>query len=179
MRAAARAPVVSDDPRVASTRAPCAPPADGGRHRRQPRYGQRFNPLYQSGTIVAALYLVLIVTGLWLILFYRVGAPWESVARIAASPWTGNWVRSLHRYASDLAVVATAVHALRMFAQGRSRGARTMAWTSGWLLLLLIMVCGWTGYVMVWDVLGQYLAQEGPDPRRAADALRAEPRVHR
>ena len=131
-------------------------------------YGQRFNPLYQSGTIVAALYLVLIVTGLWLILFYRVGAPWESVARITASPWTGNWVRSLHRYASDLAVVATAVHALRMFAQGRSRGARTMAWTSGWLLLFLIMVCGWTGYVMVWDVLGQYLAQEGA---RILDAL--------
>ena len=131
-------------------------------------YGQRFNPLYQSGTIVAALYLVLIVTGLWLVLFYRVGAPWESVAQIAASPWTGNWVRSLHRYASDLAVVATAVHALRMFAQGRSRGARTMAWTSGCLLFLLIMACGWTGYVMVWDVLGQYLAQEGA---RILDAL--------
>ena len=27
-------------------------------------YGQRFNPLYQIGTIVAALYLVLIVTAL-------------------------------------------------------------------------------------------------------------------
>jgi Pyruvate/2-oxoacid:ferredoxin oxidoreductase delta subunit/coenzyme F420-reducing hydrogenase delta subunit len=131
-------------------------------------YTQRFNPLYQSGTIVVALYVVLIVTGLWLILFYRVGAPWESVAGIAASPWTGNWVRSLHRYASDLAVVATAVHAFRMFAQGRSRGARTLAWLSGWLLLALIMVCGWTGYVMVWDVFGQYLAQEGA---RILDAL--------
>jgi quinol-cytochrome oxidoreductase complex cytochrome b subunit len=131
-------------------------------------YSQRFNPLYQSGTIVVALYLVLIVTGLWLILFYRVGAPWESVARISADPWTGNWVRSLHRYASDLAVVATAVHAFRMFAQARTRGSRTMAWVSGWVLLLLIMICGWTGYVMVWDVFGQYLAQEGA---RILDAL--------
>jgi ferredoxin/coenzyme F420-reducing hydrogenase delta subunit len=131
-------------------------------------YGQRFNPLYQSGTIVVALYLVLLVTGLWLILFYRVGTPWESVAWITASPWTGRWVRSLHRYASDLAVVATAVHAFRMFAQGRTRGARTLAWTSGSLLFFLIMVCGWTGYVMVWDVLGQYLAQEGA---RILDAL--------
>jgi Pyruvate/2-oxoacid:ferredoxin oxidoreductase delta subunit/coenzyme F420-reducing hydrogenase delta subunit len=131
-------------------------------------YGQRFNPLYQSGTLVVSLYLVVILTGVWLILFYRVGAPWESVARIAASPWTSNWVRSLHRYASDLAVVATAVHAFRMFAQARSRGARTMAWLSGWLLLFLTMVCGWTGYVMVWDVFGQYLAQEGA---RVLDAL--------
>jgi ferredoxin len=108
-----------------------------------------------------ALYLVLLVTGLWLLLFYRVGAPWESVARLTADPWIGNWVRGVHRYASDLAVVATAIHAVRMFAQGRSRGARVLAWTSGCLLLLLLFVCGWTGYVMVWDTFGQLLAREG------------------
>ena len=85
---------------------------------------QRFNPLYQSGTIVVALVSVLIVTGLWLILFYRVGAPWESVAGLTANLWIGNWVRGLHRYASDPAVVATARSRLRMFAQGRSWGAR-------------------------------------------------------
>ena len=124
-------------------------------------YGQRFNPLYQSGTIVVASYLALVATGLWLILFYRVGSPWESVAYLTDHRWIGNWVRGLHRYASDLAVVATAVHALRMFAQGRSWGARLMAWTTGCLLLLLLLMCGWTGYVMVWDTFGQYLAREG------------------
>ena len=45
-------------------------------------YGSPANPLYQSGTIVIALLLVLIVTGLWLIFFYRVGAPYASVADI-------------------------------------------------------------------------------------------------
>ena len=54
-------------------------------------YGQPFNPLYQSGTIVIALYLVLVATGLWLVVFYRVGAPWESVAALTAQRWTGNW----------------------------------------------------------------------------------------
>lgn len=131
-------------------------------------YDQRFNPLYQSGTIVVALYLVLLVTGLWLLLFYRVGSPWESVARLTANPWTGNWVRGLHRYASDLAVAATIVHAFRMFAQSRSWGARAMAWVSGVLLLGLLLVCGWTGYVMVWDTFGQHLAREGA---RVLDAL--------
>ena len=104
---------------------------------------------------------MLLVTGLWLILFYRVGAPWESVARLTADPWLGNWVRGLHRYASDLAVVATAVHAFRMFAQGRSWGARALAWMTGCLLLLLLFICGWTGYVMVWDTFGEHLAREG------------------
>ena len=124
-------------------------------------YGQRGNPLYQSGTIVVALYLVLLISGLWLILFYRVGSPWESVARVTANPWVGNWVRAVHRYASDLAIVATGVHAFRMFAQGRSWGPRTLAWVTGCLLVLLTLVCGWTGFVMVWDTFGLYLAQEG------------------
>ena len=131
-------------------------------------YGQRFNPLYQSGTIVVALYLVVFVTGLWLILFYRVGAPWESVAGLAADRWVGSWARGVHRYASDLAVVATAVHALRMFAQARAAGPRTLAWISGGVLLVLLLVCGWTGYVMVWDTFGEHLARE---VARMLDAL--------
>jgi ferredoxin len=124
-------------------------------------YGWRLNPLYQSGTIVVALYLTLVATGLWLILFYRVGAPWESVARLTENRWTGNWVRALHRYASDAALVATLVHAARMVAQGRSWGPRTLAWVSGVTLLALVLLCGWTGYLMVWDTFGEFLAREG------------------
>jgi len=124
-------------------------------------YESRANPLYQSGAIVIALLLVLIVTGLWLIFFYRVGAPYQSVSDIAASPWLGGWVRSLHRYASDAAVVFALIHLWRMFAQGRSWGPRALAWTSGLLALGLLFLCGLTGYVMVWDSFGQLVAQEG------------------
>lgn len=124
-------------------------------------YGWAGNPLYQSGTIVVALLLVLIVTGLWLILFYRVGSPYDSVARITADPWAGRWVRGVHRYASDAAVVATAIHAFRMFAQGRSWGPRALAWVSGMVLVVLLYVVGLTGYVMVWDTFGQQIALEG------------------
>jgi ferredoxin len=139
--------------------------ADAGANR---LYGWRGNPLYQSGTIVVALLAVLLVTGLWLLLFYRVGSPYASVAGITSSLITGNWVRGLHRYASDAALVATGVHMLRMFAQGRSWGPRTLAWVSGVALLALLFICGWTGYVMVWDVFGQALAHEGA---RMLDAL--------
>jgi quinol-cytochrome oxidoreductase complex cytochrome b subunit/coenzyme F420-reducing hydrogenase delta subunit len=124
-------------------------------------YGWRLNPLYQSGTLVVALWLVLLITGLWLLLFYRIGEPWGSVARLTADPWTGNWVRGLHRYASDAAVVATLLHALRMLVQHRSWGPRTLAWVSGCALLFVVLLSGWTGFVMVWDDFGLALADEG------------------
>lgn len=119
------------------------------------------NPIYQSGALTVAFVLVLLVTGTYLLFFYRIGSPYASVAHLTADPWIGRWVRSLHRFSADAAVVTAAVHAMRMFAQGRRWGARTLAWTSGVLLFGLILVCGWTGYVMVWDVFGQQLAIEG------------------
>src|SRR5688500_4338035 len=131
-------------------------------------YSWKYNPLYQSGTIAVALLLVLLVTGLWLIFFYRGRAPYESVARITTDPWLGNWIRALHRYASDAALVAVVVHAVRMYAQGRSWGARTRAWMSGVVLLLFVLVSGWTGFVLVWDSFGEVLALEGA---RMLDAL--------
>ncbi|MDX1532458.1 MAG: cytochrome b N-terminal domain-containing protein, partial [Rhodothermales bacterium] len=131
-------------------------------------YGWRHNPLYHSGTIAVGAMVVLLATGLYLLIFYRLGDPWGSVARMSAQPWTGRWIRTLHRYASDVALVAVGVHALRMFAQGRSWGPRTLAWLSGLLLTAALLVCGWTGYVMVWDGQALALAREGA---RLLDAL--------
>jgi ferredoxin len=124
-------------------------------------YTSRYNPLYQSGTIAVLLLVVLLVTGVYLLLFYRIGAPYASVERITNQVWLGRWIRGLHRYASDAAVVAIVVHAFRMFVQGRSWGPRVLAWVSGVVLLGVLFVSGWTGYVMVWDAQAQLMAVEG------------------
>lgn len=124
-------------------------------------YTWRFNPLLHSGSLVVALFGVLLATGVYLLFFYRIGAPHDSIVRITGQAWLGRWVRGVHRYASDAAVVAVAFHALRMFIQGRSWGPRTLAWVSGLILLFVTLLCGWTGFVMVWDVQGQVLAQAG------------------
>ncbi|MEQ9569510.1 MAG: cytochrome b N-terminal domain-containing protein, partial [Longimicrobiales bacterium] len=122
-------------------------------------YSSRLNPLYQSGPLAVALFLVLLATGLYLLLFYRIGAPYASVARIHEQAWVGRWIRSLHRFASDAMVVAVAVHAVRMFVRGRSWGPRALAWLSGIVLTGIVFLIGWTGFVMVWDVHGQLLAE--------------------
>ena len=131
-------------------------------------YTWRLNPLYHSGALTVVCFAVLVATGLYLLLFYRVGSPYESVAAIDAQWWGGRWIRGLHRYASALAVVAAVLHGFRMFAQRRTWGRRALAWVSGCVLLGIFLVCGWTGYVMVWDVHGQVLAAEGA---RLLDAL--------
>lgn len=124
-------------------------------------YGWRWNPMHQSGTVAVAMLLALIGSGLYLVLIYRVGAPSASVARIAADPWIGRWMRSFHRYASDLFLIAAALHLLRMFAQSRSWGPRTLAWVSGLMLFGAGLVCAWTGFVMAWDTFGERLARDG------------------
>ncbi len=124
-------------------------------------FGVAWNPVYQSGTLAVAMLCVLIATGLYLVIVYRVGAPSSSVAHIAADPWLGAWMRSAHRYASDLFVLAALLHLWRMFAQRRSWGPRALAWTSGVFLLGAGLICAWTGFVMAWDSFGERLARAG------------------
>jgi len=124
-------------------------------------YGWRYHPLHQPGTVAVLMLGVMVVTGLYLVFVYRIGAPAASVARIAADPWLGGPIRSLHRYASDLFIIAALFHGFRMFAQRRTWGPRSLAWVSGLLLVGIGLVCAWTGFVMAWDVFGARLAIEG------------------
>lgn len=123
-------------------------------------YTSGLNPLYKSGTLAVTFLLVALVTGLYIFIFYRIAEPYASVAELDAG-WLGGWVRSVHRYSADLAVVAVAVHALKMVVSGRTWGPRALAWVTGVVLLATLLLCGWTGLVMAWDVQGHLVALEG------------------
>jgi ferredoxin len=124
-------------------------------------YGARYNPIYQTGPLTVGLFLVMTVTGLYQLYFYKIGAPYESVTTMQEQVWSGRWIRALHRYAADLAVTAAVLHALRMFLQGKTWGPRALAWITGQILMGLLLFIGWTGYVLVWDRQGQVIAMEG------------------
>ncbi len=123
-------------------------------------YGSPCNPFYHSGALAFWLLIVVTATGVYLLLFYRVGAPYASLQQIDAQVWAGRWLRTLHRYASDAAIVAIAFHTLRLMVQGRTWGPRMLAWISGVFLLLFTLVCGWTGFVMMWDAEAQVIVTE-------------------
>jgi ferredoxin len=124
-------------------------------------YGSRWNPLHQTGNLAILFFLVTLATGVVLFLFYRIADPHGSVARIQDSIFLGSWVRSLHRYSADLAMVAILLHGLRKAIQGQTWGPRALAWVSGVLLAGVVLVCGWTGLVLVWDVQGFQVAAQG------------------
>ncbi len=124
-------------------------------------YRSEFNPLYRSGTLAVGMLLLLLITGLYLLLFYRVGAPYASMTRIQEQWWLGRWFRAIHRYATDIALIATFFHVLQMMIQGRSWGPRVLAWISGIALTGALLLSTWTGYVLVWDQHGQWIAEAG------------------
>jgi coenzyme F420-reducing hydrogenase delta subunit/ferredoxin len=119
------------------------------------------NPLYHTGTIAVFSLAVALVTGVYLFLFYRVGteAAHRSIEDIMGHPFlVGSLMRSLHRYSSDAAIVAAALHGLKMFLNDRFWGARWIGWVSGLSLIALVWVTGATGYWLVWDVQAQILS---------------------
>ena len=99
-------------------------------------YGSKWNPFYQSGNLAVLSFLVSLASGLVLFLWYHISDPHGSVLAIQQSLPGGAWLRSLHRYSADLAVVAIAAHLLRKLLQGHTWGPRTLAWISGVVLLL-------------------------------------------
>ena len=119
------------------------------------------NPLYHTGTIAMFSLAVALVTGIYLFLFYRVGteAAHRSIEDIMAQPLgIGALMRSLHRYSSDAALLAAALHGLKMFLNDRFWGARWIGWVSGLSLASLVWVTGATGYWLVWDTQAQVLS---------------------
>lgn len=112
----------------------------------------RFNPLYHTGTLAIFLLLILLVSGIYLTMFYQFGfqVSYEAVANIEGSP-LGRIVRALHRYASAALMLTILLHAWRTFVQDRFRGARWLAWFSGILLAFSVWVIGVTGYWLIWD----------------------------
>lgn len=120
----------------------------------------QFNPLYHTGTITALLLVVIIVTGVYLTMFYQFGFTdsYTAVSRVEASA-VGRIMRALHRYASDLALIAALLHGWRIFFSDRFRGPRRRRWLTGVLMASFVWVAGITGYWLVADMRSQVLDQ--------------------
>jgi ferredoxin/mono/diheme cytochrome c family protein len=121
----------------------------------------RLNPLPHAGTISVFLLGVVVLSGLYLTLFFEFGygPSYESVAGMEAHA-IQRVVRALHRYSSAALVLTTVVHGWRIFVAGRFSGRRRRwRWATGIASLATVWLAGVTGYWLVWDVRAQAITE--------------------
>jgi ferredoxin/coenzyme F420-reducing hydrogenase delta subunit len=124
-------------------------------------FGSTGNPLNHLGALTIFFCWIVLISGIWLFIFFRtsVTGAFESVEYLTREQWyLGGIMRSLHRYASDAAIVTLLLHVFKEFAFDTYRLKRWFSWVTGVPLVWMLFALGITGYWLVWDELAQYVA---------------------
>lgn len=112
----------------------------------------QLNPLYYSDTIAFFMLVVVVITGIYVLMFYQYGydvsyISVESMERFIIS----RAARAIHRYASGGLMIFGMLHAIRMFFMDRFRGPRWLGWVAGVVSVAWLWLAGITGYWLPWD----------------------------
>ena len=99
---------------------------------------------YYWGGISLCLFVVQVVTGILLMIYYRPGPDaYASVREITYEVHFGWLIRSLHAWAANLMVAAIFVHMFSVFFMKAYQKPREFGWWTG--LALLVAAAGWAG----------------------------------
>jgi quinol-cytochrome oxidoreductase complex cytochrome b subunit len=107
------------------------------------------------GGAAAVLFLLLAVTGALLLVVYEPSPEraYGTVVRLVDEVPFGALVRNVHHWAANGLVAITLLHLLRVFYRGGHLPPRRGNWFVGIALLLLVVACAFTGYLLPWDQL--------------------------
>ena len=119
------------------------------------KHGIRFWYTIGLGGTSVLLFIILVVTGALLMLYY-VPVPTEayrSMKDITYAVSFGEFQRNLHRWAAHGMVITVFLHACRVFYTGAYKPPREFNWVIGVFLLLITLGLSFTGYLLPWDQL--------------------------
>lgn len=107
------------------------------------------------GLINLYLFLVLIVTGVALMLYYVPHPPeaYRSMKDLQFVVTFGIVLRNMHRWAAHAMVIVVFLHMCRVFFTGAYKTPRQFNWVVGVLLFILTLGLSFTGYLLPWDQL--------------------------
>ncbi|MCM2392480.1 cytochrome bc1 complex cytochrome b subunit [Streptomyces albipurpureus] len=127
---------------------------------------------FMLGEICLYSFIIIILTGVYLTLFFhpsmnevvyhgsyvpmqgvRVSEAYASTMEISFDVRGGLLIRQMHHWAALIFVAAMMVHMMRVFFTGAYRKPREINWLFGFLLLVLGMFTGFTGYSLPDDLL--------------------------
>jgi quinol-cytochrome oxidoreductase complex cytochrome b subunit len=123
------------------------------------RHGLKLTYTFCLGGLSFFLFVLLTVTGIYLMFFYRPSADLASaqayvdMEAIRSSVVFGDLVRNIHRWGAHLMVFTVFLHMGRVFYTGAYKPPREFNWVVGVILLLLTLLLAFTGYLLPWDQL--------------------------
>jgi len=131
------------------------------------------------GTISAALFLILTLTGLVLMFLYTpsVERAYWTIKDIEFVITFGWFLRGLHRIAAHLMVAIVFLHLIRVFLTGSYKNGmaadanRPVNWIVGIILFILTLFLSFTGYLLPWDQLAFWAITVGTNIAKAAPVV--------
>jgi len=120
-----------------------------------------WTPSLWLGTVSWVLFVLLLLTGLPLMVFYipSTREAYQSIKDIEHVVSYGWWLRAAHRIAAHLMVIAVTLHMARVFLTGAYKNGgdreqhREWNWVIGVALLAGTVLLSFTGYLLPWDQL--------------------------
>ena len=136
------------------------PLVDHLKHKTVPEHKHSF--WYYWGGICLFFFMVQVLSGLMLMVYYRPGPEaYDSVRRITTEVQFGWLVRSIHSWSANLMIFAVMVHMFSVFFMKAYRRPREFGWWTGLGLLGLCMVFGFSGYLLPMDELAFFATRVG------------------
>ncbi len=113
---------------------------------------------FALGGTPAYLFVVLIVTGISLAVYYQPapGTAYEAVRYITEDAAFGWYLRGLHKWAATLMIAAVILHQMRVYFTGAYRQPRELNWMVGMSMLIAVLMLGFTGYSLVYEQLSYW-----------------------
>ena len=131
------------------------------RKKRVPIHGSTH--FYYFGGMALFLFMIQIVTGILLSLYYKPSPDqaFESVQAIVTEIDFGWLIRSAHSWSANLLVGVLLLHMLTAYLMRAYRRPREITWLTGVLLLGLFMAFGFSGYLLPWNELAFFATRVG------------------
>jgi quinol-cytochrome oxidoreductase complex cytochrome b subunit len=111
------------------------------------------NWFYTFGSASLILALLQGVTGMLLTIYY-VPTPdhaYDSIQYIMNEVTFGWLIRGMHHWGATLLVIIVFLHMLKSFFVGAYKYPREITWLTGGVLLLVVLVMGFSGYLLPWN----------------------------
>ena len=119
--------------------------------------------LYTLGSATLSTITLQFLTGI-LLLFYYVPSTdhaWDSVNFIMQEAYLGWLIRGIHYWSANFLLVMIGLHMTQVFFSGGYKSPRELNWVVGVVLLLLVIVLAFTGYLLRWDQDGFWASVVG------------------